>query len=232
MTVKKVALLMLITACGSFCPSHHPRRVRRQALHPAGGVRSGQDGSSRHDRNQTPTGPRGAGPLAISVIYPSASDLVDARDSNFIFGSLGTGEATLFINGRAVPVEPNGTWIAWLALPADSVLQYDITARTATDSAHLVYTAKRLFRFAPPAQGVWIDSTSITPRGNAWWPSDEFLPVSVRAVEGAEVRVLLPNGTIVPLRPSPQPDATQLGRAGLRSGHDEPGDAASRRIGM
>ena len=164
---------------------------------------------ARTDRPDTigaklPPVPAARGPLAISVIYPSTSDLVDARDSNFIFGSLGTGDATLFINGRGVPVEPNGTWIAWLPVPADSVIQYDITARTATDSAHLVYTAKRVFRFTPPAQGVWLDSTSMTPRGSAWWPSDEFLPVSVRAVEGAEVRVLLPNGTIVPLRASPQ----------------------------
>jgi len=200
MTVKKVTLLILITACGSSSrPSPTPSPVAGAA--PVEGART--------DRPDTigaklPPVPAARGPLAISVIYPSTSDLVDARDSNFIFGSLGTGDATLFINGRGVPVEPNGTWIAWLPVPADSVIQYDITARTATDSAHLVYTAKRVFRFTPPAQGVWLDSTSMTPRGSAWWPSDEFLPVSVRAVEGAEVRVLLPNGTIVPLRASPQ----------------------------
>ena len=200
MTVKKVTLLILITACGSSSrPSPTPSPVAGAA--PVEGART--------DRPDTigaklPPVPAARGPLAISVIYPSTSDLVDARDSNFIFGSLGTGDATLFINGRGVPVEPNGTWIAWLPVPADSVIQYDITARTATDSAHLVYTAKRVFRFTPPAQGVWLDSTSMTPRGSAWWPSDEFLPVSVRAVEGAEVRVLLPNGTIVQLRASPQ----------------------------
>jgi N-acetylmuramoyl-L-alanine amidase len=210
MTVKKVALLILITACGSSArPSPAPSPA-------AGAGAAGGAAAVKTDRPDTigtrlPPVPAARGALAISVIYPSSSDLVDARDSNFIFGSLGTGEATLFINGHGVPVEPNGTWIAWLPLPADSVLQYDITARTATDSAHLVYTAKRLFRFTPPAQGVWIDSTSITPRGNAWWPSDEFLPVSVRAVEGAEVRVLLPNGTIVPLRPSPQPEQPSWG---------------------
>jgi N-acetylmuramoyl-L-alanine amidase len=210
MTVKKVALLMLITACGSSSrPSPTPSPAAGAA--PAGGAAAVKTDRPDTIGTKLPPGPCGARPARNQVIYPSTSDLVDARDSNFIFGSLGTGEATLFINGRAVPVEPNGTWIAWLALPADSVLQYDITARTATDSAHLVYTAKRLFRFAPPAQGVWIDSTSITPRGNAWWPSDEFLPVSVRAVEGAEVRVLLPNGTIVPLRPSPQPEQPSWG---------------------
>ncbi|HEY7027565.1 MAG TPA: N-acetylmuramoyl-L-alanine amidase [Gemmatimonadales bacterium] len=202
MTVKKVGLLMLITACGSSArPSPSPS--------PAAGAAPAGAAAVKTDRPDTigaklPPVPAVRGPLAISVIYPSATDLVDAKDSNFIFGSVGTGEATLSINGQGVAVAPNGTWIAWLPLPPDSVLTYDLTARTATDSAHLVYTAKRLFRFTPPASGVWIDSTSVTPRGNAWWPADEFLPVSVRAVEGAEVRVLLPNGTIVPLRASPQ----------------------------
>ena len=210
MTVKKAALLVLITACGTSSPPS-PAPSPAAGAAPAGGVAVVKTDRPDTIGTRLPPVPAARGPLAISVIYPSASDLVDARDSNFIFGSLGTGEATLFINGHGVPVEPNGTWIAWLPLPADSVIQYDITARTATDSAHLVYTAKRVFRFTPPAQGVWIDSTSITPRGNAWWPSDEFLPVSVRAVEGAEVRVLLPNGTVVPLRPSPQPEQPSWG---------------------
>ncbi|HEU5154397.1 MAG TPA: hypothetical protein VFU03_06690, partial [Gemmatimonadales bacterium] len=207
--MKKVALLMLITACGSSSkPSPAPS--------PAAGAAPAGAAAVKTDRPDTigaklPPVPAARGPLAISVIYPSATDLVDARDSNFIFGSVGTGDATLTINGRGVSVAPNGTWIAWLPLPPDSVIQYDITARTATDSAHLVYSAKRLFRFTPPATGVWIDSTSLTPRGNAWWPSDEFLPVSVRAVEGAEVRILLPNGTIVPLRASPQTEEAPWG---------------------
>ena len=101
-------------------------------------------------------------------------------------------------------------------------IQYDITARTATDSAHLVYTAKRLFRFTPPAQGCG-STTSITPRGNAWWPSDEFLPVSVRAVEGAEVRICFPTAPSS-RSPSPQPE-DQAGACGHSIGHDEPGVA-------
>src|SRR5215813_5648409 len=175
MRVKKVVLLMLMTACGS---SSKPSPTPAPAVGPAV---AGAAAAVRTDRPDTigaklPPVPAVRGPLAISVIYPSATDLVDARDSNFIFGSVGTGDATLFINGRGVPVAPNGTWIAWLPLPTDSVLSYDITARTATDSAHLVYTAKRLPRFTVPATGVWLDSTTLTPRGLAWWPSDEFLP--------------------------------------------------------
>jgi N-acetylmuramoyl-L-alanine amidase len=58
---------------------------------------------------------------------------------------------------------------------------------------------RRVRRFQPPAGRVWIDTTSFAPASRIWWPADEFLPVSVRATEGAEVRLRLPDGSIVPL---------------------------------
>src|SRR5512133_2468227 len=57
------------------------------------------------------------GPLAIRVVYPPAGATVQARDSNFIFGTVGSGKATLTINGTPVPVVPNGSFIAFLPLP-------------------------------------------------------------------------------------------------------------------
>ncbi len=146
------------------------------------------------------------GSLAIRVVYPAATDLVDAGDSSFIFGSVGTGEASLSINGTPVPVWPNGAWLAWLPFPPDSLVQFELTARTATDSAHLIYEARRLrHRVNPPAM-VWIDSASIVPAGRVWWPRDEYLPVVVRAAEGAEVRIRLPGGRLLPLVTDPRPD--------------------------
>ena len=65
-----------------------------------------------------PPVPEVAGSLAIDVVYPRAGSLITARDSNFIFGSVGNGNALLTINGRDVPVQPNGAFIAWLAVPA------------------------------------------------------------------------------------------------------------------
>src|SRR4051812_24771466 len=61
-----------------------------------------------------PPVPHVAGPLDVRVVYPVAGSLVQARDSNFIFGSVGNGDATLTIDGASVPVAPNGAFLAWL----------------------------------------------------------------------------------------------------------------------
>jgi N-acetylmuramoyl-L-alanine amidase len=146
-----------------------------------------------------PAVPSARGPLAIQVVYPAATDLVDARDSSFLFGALGTGEATLTINGAPIRVWPNGAWLAWLPLSGDSDNTFALIARTATDSATLSYTMHRVRRFQLPAAPVWIDSTSLSPASRVWWPADEYLPLSLRATEGATVRLRLPDGGLVPL---------------------------------
>src|SRR6185295_625454 len=56
------------------------------------------------------------GPLALRVVYPSPDAVVAARDSSFLFGSAGTGEARITINGEPVRVWPNGAWLAWVSL--------------------------------------------------------------------------------------------------------------------
>src|SRR4051812_13230172 len=68
------------------------------------------------------------GPLAIRVVYPPAGAAIQARDSNFIFGTVGSGKAALTINGTLVPVLPNGSFIAFLPLPPASAPQYAIVA--------------------------------------------------------------------------------------------------------
>ena len=128
-----------------------------------------------------PPVPEVRGPLALKVVYPSPGDVVDARDSSFIFGSAGSGDAVVTVNGAPVRVWPNGAWIGWVAFPRDSVMRFDIVARTPGDSAHLEYSARRTLRPQPPAAPVWIDSTSISPRGDVWLPRDEYATVSVRA---------------------------------------------------
>src|SRR5471032_1014010 len=57
------------------------------------------------------------GPLAIKVVYPQTNQIVTSRDSNFIFGSIGSGRATLSINGVPARVYANGAFIAFLANP-------------------------------------------------------------------------------------------------------------------
>jgi N-acetylmuramoyl-L-alanine amidase len=147
-----------------------------------------------------PPVPMVQGPLALKVVYPSPGDVVDARDSSFIFGSAGSGDAIVTINGAPVRVWPNGAWIGWIAFPPDSVMQFAIVARTPRDSAQLLWTVRRRVRAAPPAAALWIDSTSISPRGDVLLPADEYLTVSVRAAEGSSLALHLPGGAIVPFR--------------------------------
>jgi N-acetylmuramoyl-L-alanine amidase len=141
---------------------------------------------------------------------------VDVRDSTFLFGSTGTGRASLTVNGEEIPVSPNGAWLAWVPVPPgpDSLITFVVQASAGSDSASLTHTVRRVRRFQEPPRGLWLDSASATPGGRVWWPADEFLPVSVRASEGATVRLVLPGGVVVPLTPE---TVTEEAPAGIRA---------------
>jgi len=75
-----------------------------------------------------PPVPEVRGPLQITVTYPKPDQLLAVRDSNFIFGNVGTGDAALHINGVSVPVWPNGAFMGWLPVPPDSAPRYELLA--------------------------------------------------------------------------------------------------------
>lgn len=158
-----------------------------------------------------PPMPLVTGSLELSVVYPKWKDLVDARDTSFIFGSTGDGTATLTVNGYPVPVWPNGAWFAWIPFPQDSLMEFHLVARTQVESAELTYLAQRASRFVPPRAPVWIDTTAIQPRGRMWWPAGEEIPLSLRAAPGATVRIILQDGTVIPLVADPAPAAVPWG---------------------
>jgi N-acetylmuramoyl-L-alanine amidase len=151
-----------------------------------------------------PPVPTVRGPLALKVVYPRAGAILMARDSSFLLGSAGAGDAKLTINGAPVEVWPNGAWLAWVPLPADSLMQFRLVARTPRDSAELVYEVRRSPHFAPPDSSVWIDSTSLVPRGHVWLGAAKYLTLSARAAEAALVRLRLGDGTVVPLAADPR----------------------------
>ncbi|HEY4733505.1 MAG TPA: N-acetylmuramoyl-L-alanine amidase, partial [Gemmatimonadaceae bacterium] len=93
-----------------------------------------------------PPVPEVRGPLKITVAYPKPDQMLTVRDSNFIFGSVGTGDAALQINGVAVPVYPNGAFMGWLRVPPDSAPRYEILARNPTEAARLTLPVR-----IPPA---------------------------------------------------------------------------------
>lgn len=156
------------------------------------------------------------GPLELHVVYPPPDAVLEIRDSSFLLGSAGTGAATVTVNGQPARVWPNGAWLAYVALPRDSIMPIRIEARAGSDSAAIDYPLRRVV----PETGrvtvgaAWVDTLSLTPNGRLWLGRDEYVTLGVRAVEGAQVRLRLPDGTDLPL--SPQPGALEV-PAGVRA---------------
>ena len=141
-------------------------------------------------------------PVGLRVVYPGLTDVVRVRDSSFLFGSVASGNTRLTIDGHRVRVWPNGAWLAWIPFPPDTVMQFRIEARTATDSSVLLYPVRRDRSTIPrllSVGGAWVDSVSLSPQGQVWLPRSEFLELSARAAEGADVRVRFPDGRRVRL---------------------------------
>src|SRR5437763_3094785 len=82
------------------------------------------------------------GPLAIKVVYPPAQHLIESRDSNFIFGSIGNGQASLTINGAPARVSPNGAFIAFVAYPPPTAARYEYFAVACIDIDRIYLTIR------------------------------------------------------------------------------------------
>ena len=148
-----------------------------------------------------------ADPIRLRVVYPSPTEVVRVRDSSFLFGSVADGRTRLSINGHPVRVWRNGAWLAWIPFPPDTLMQFRIEASLGSDSSVLTYQVRRDRASLPRllnVGAVWIDSVSLSPQGQVWLPRSEYLTLSVRAVEGADVRVHLPDGRRIRLLPEKQ----------------------------
>ncbi|HET7584136.1 MAG TPA: N-acetylmuramoyl-L-alanine amidase [Gemmatimonadaceae bacterium] len=148
---------------------------------------------------QLPPVPLVEGPLAIHVVYPASGALIAARDSNFIFGSVGNGHAALTINGAAVTVRPNGSFLAWLPVPPSDAPRYELVAALGADTARTTHEVRLL----PPRPvlaldgTLVVDSASVTPHAGSVLAlrDDEPVRVSVRAPSNASAWVLLDSTT-------------------------------------
>jgi N-acetylmuramoyl-L-alanine amidase len=154
--------------------------------------------------------PRVQGPIRLRVTYPPSGAEIDARDSSFLLGTTGTGDARLWINGMPVPVAANGAWLAWVPLPRDSVMRFDILARTPADSVLQVHQLTRT-RWQPSARALWLDRASFVPRGRNWVRADEPVRLQVRATPGATARLRLADGRWIPLLEEPGGDDVPAG---------------------
>lgn len=169
-----------------------------------------------------PPVPHVTGPLEIKVVYPTAGQVVQSKDSNFIFGSVGNGDAALSINGVPTPVWPNGSFMGWLPNPPPGVARYDLIAATATDTARVSHPIKYPAPAAPTTAAAPADTapkltgvqyaTLIRP---STVPNDTDAVVRAYLPGEADPRWLLLPGTVVKVAELGSADAfVDLGSAG------------------
>jgi N-acetylmuramoyl-L-alanine amidase len=173
-TFRAVAALALLAACA---PAHRPGP-------------SPEEGPVTRTRGDAlPPIPLRRGPLAIDVVYPAEGGALTVTDSTFVYGSVGTGEASLRINGAPVTVAPNGAFLAYLPVPQDGVYRVEASAGGQTA------TLTRRVRLPAGETG----ALSVAPRGMMAVPAGERVEVRVRGPRGGQARLLLPDGSSVPL---------------------------------
>ncbi len=154
--------------------------------------------------------PAVTGPVRIVVQYPAEDGTIEARDSTFLLGSVGAGDATLTINGHPVRVWPNGAWLAWVPLPPPEppvpgaspgaeLLTFRFAARSPRDSAVLTLKVRRTVTPRPDSPEPYLDLASFVPSGVAWVPASEDLRLQVRGAPGAQASLLLADGSVLPL---------------------------------
>ncbi|MCR4338882.1 MAG: N-acetylmuramoyl-L-alanine amidase [Gemmatimonadaceae bacterium] len=170
-----------------------------------------------------PPVPLVTGPVEVKVVYPTPNSVVASRDSNFIFGSIGNGNAALFINGEPVPVWPNGAYLAFLPVPSREMSRYDVVAVLGRDTTRLSHPIRlppppdTTARPTPPVQpqpvdtaaryGILVGPTTVsndTDRVVTGQPSPDPNIVRYFLFPGAVVRTrgTVGNETVVELEPS------------------------------
>jgi N-acetylmuramoyl-L-alanine amidase len=142
-------------------------------------------------QSRIPAIPRVDGALTIDVVWPPPNHALSV-DSTFVFGSVGTGRATLAINGESVPVAANGAWLAFLPVPRDGRYEYvarvgDLEARTTREVVVLSPARLRGGRAE-------IVAGSLAPAEMVTGVKGEPLEVRVQATAGAQVTLVLPSG--------------------------------------
>ena len=165
------------------------------------------------------------GTLAPRVQYPPAGHEIQARDSTFVFGSVGHGGATLTVNGAPVSVEPNGAWIAYLPVPPASAPHYELLAIAGPDTVRELHPVA----IRPPrpdfggAGPPGLDTASLLPVPGLALPDSEPVEVSVLAPASAQPWLELADAAPLPLiavetRGNEARWARELAAGRLRSG--------------
>lgn len=142
------------------------------------------------------------GPLVIRVVYPNPGQTLTTRDSNFVLGAIGSGRATLTINGADIDVKPNGAFLAWLPVPPGDKPRYEMVATRGADrvTSSLVVTARAITTPLPESGKLMVDRNSVVPAGRLTMRGEERVRVSIRAPQNATVSVRTAAGQTFSMR--------------------------------
>lgn len=143
-------------------------------------------------RTELPPVPRVVGRMAVRVVYPPVNASITAGDSNFIFGSVGSGDATLSINGIPVRVLPNGSFLGFLPIPRPEKAEYELVATRGRDTVrtrHPVRLPARPMDLSIPGSPI-ADTGSVSPRTSLVRRPDELVRVGVRTAPAAIARLV------------------------------------------
>jgi N-acetylmuramoyl-L-alanine amidase len=162
LTIRPV-LVGTVCYLGACAPALQPRPVEPEAATPPPSVEPAAIPPSAG----LPPVPAVEGPLAIAIVHPPAGVVRPEMDSVLVYGSVGSGRATLTINGASVPVQPNGAFLAFLPRPPDDALFLE--AREGDRTVQTVHT----YRPPPPPP-----ATGGTPVVTTTYPSIRTARVS------------------------------------------------------
>lgn len=142
----------------------------------------------------------------MRVVYPAAGAQVATRDSNFVFGSVGSRTATLRINGRIVDVKPNGSFLAWLPVPTEpspaGVYELEVAQGSDTVRAQHRVTIPPEPLTIPSAGPLIVDSATLTPRERMVLERWEPVRVGLTVGSAAQAELQLPDGARLPMLPT------------------------------
>jgi N-acetylmuramoyl-L-alanine amidase len=141
------------------------------------------------------------GALALDLVHPAEGYLLTVRESTFVFGSVGNGDATLTVNGAPVLVNANGSFMAFLPVPADTAYVLKATLPTG-ESATAVRRVRFPSRDAAPRPAPTLETAGY-PRAvtlantNEYAESDTDRVTIARNVPGGTYKYFLLPGTTV-----------------------------------
>lgn len=142
---------------------------------------------------ELPAVPAATGPLAIELAYPQPGAPQPVADSTFLYGTVGTGEATLTINGIRIPVAPNGTFLTYIPVEG----RYEMVARANGRTVRKTFAYGRpetvgdVRPFAQPRLGTVISGRDTLAAGSEI--------VAGRNAPGGDRRWFFPRGAHLPI---------------------------------